>query len=73
MVVAQAKAKYATYPNPGASHWVHSRYEQLGGQFIETYESDRKMKIAVKKYESAKKKHLEAKGGKKGEKKKDKK
>lgn len=49
MVVAQARAKYATYPSPGASAWVHQRYEQLGGRFLETTEVDRLKKIAQKK------------------------
>ena len=33
MVVFQAKAKYRIYPSPGASHWVHQRYIELGGKF----------------------------------------
>ena len=33
MVVFQAKAKYRVYPSPGASHWVHQRYLELGGKF----------------------------------------
>ena len=33
MVVTQAKAKYRIYPSPGASHWVHRRYLELGGNF----------------------------------------
>jgi len=33
MVVFQAKAKYRIYPSPGASHWVHQRYLELGGKF----------------------------------------
>ncbi len=33
MVVTQAKAKYRIYPSPGASHWVHRRYLELGGRF----------------------------------------
>lgn len=33
MVVTQAKAKYRIYPSPGASHWVHRRYIELGGRF----------------------------------------
>jgi hypothetical protein len=71
MIVAQARAKYATYPSPGASNWVHKRYIELGGQFIETHEQDRRLKIAQKKYENAKRKHLsEKKDDKKGEKKK---
>lgn len=36
MIIAQAKAKYSTYPNPAASHWVHTKYEQSGGKFINT-------------------------------------
>jgi hypothetical protein len=33
LVVMQAKAKYRIYPSPGASHWVHRRYIELGGRF----------------------------------------
>jgi hypothetical protein len=33
MVVMQAKAKYRIYPSPGASHWVHRRYIEMGGHF----------------------------------------
>ena len=33
MVVSQAKARYRIYPSPGASHWVHQRYLELGGRF----------------------------------------
>jgi hypothetical protein len=36
MVIAQAKAKYSTYPNPAASHWVRERYVQSGGRFIDS-------------------------------------
>jgi hypothetical protein len=38
MVVSQAKAKYRIYPSPGASHWVHRRYLELGGKFIASEE-----------------------------------
>jgi hypothetical protein len=34
MIIAQAKAKYSRYPNPAASHWVHEKYVQSGGKFI---------------------------------------
>ena len=61
MIVAQAKAKYSNYPNPGASHWVHERYVQSGGKFIDTTEADRRRGIEKKKFESKKKKHLEEK------------
>ena len=50
-IVAMAKAKYSNYPNPGASAWVHKRYVQAGGQFIETSEKDRRAKMAQKKHE----------------------
>ena len=50
-IVAMAKAKYSNYPNPGASNWVHKRYVQAGGQFIETTEATRRKKMAQKKHE----------------------
>ena len=46
MVVTQAKAKYRIYPSPGASHWVHRRYLELGGKFEDTSEKTRREKIA---------------------------
>ena len=58
MIVAQAKAKYSNYPNPGASHWVHKTYVEHGGRFIETTEQDRKMGIAKKKHEKEKSEKL---------------
>ena len=61
MIVAQAKAKYSTYPNPGASHWVHKRYVESGGKFIETTEEDRRKGMEKKKSERLKRKHLEEK------------
>lgn len=36
MVIAQARAKYAKYPSPAASHWVHQQYVKYGGKFIIT-------------------------------------
>jgi hypothetical protein len=38
LVVMQAKAKYRIYPSPGASHWVHRRYLELGGKFQDSAE-----------------------------------
>ena len=49
MFVAQAKAKYSKWPNPGASAWVAKKYQQAGGQYIETTEADRRRKMAQKK------------------------
>jgi hypothetical protein len=71
MIVAQARAKYSSYPNPGASAWVHKRYTQSGGQFIETNEATRKVTMAKRKQDKEKAKHLETKkDDKKGDKKK---
>ena len=71
MIVAQARAKYSSYPNPGASAWVHKRYIQSGGQFIETTEATRRVAMAKRKEDREKAKHLETKkDDKKGDKKK---
>ena len=60
-IVAMARAKYSSYPNPGASAWVHKRYVQSGGQFIETSEATRKVTMAKRKQDKEKAKHLEEK------------
>lgn len=70
MIVAQARAKYSSYPNPGASAWVHKRYTQSGGQFIETTEVDRRKGIEKKKFESKKHENVETKKDVKKDKKK---
>ncbi len=49
MLIAQAKAKFSTYPNPAASHWVHQKYEQAGGKFIDTSDPVYKRQILQKK------------------------
>ena len=36
MVVAQARSKFTTYPSPAAAHWVHTRYSQMGGQYVKS-------------------------------------
>jgi hypothetical protein len=36
MITAQARSKFTTYPSPAAAHWVHSRYNQLGGQYVKS-------------------------------------
>jgi len=73
MIVAQAKAKYSNYPNPGASHWVHERYIQSGGKFIETNEQTRKLEMRKKKHASDVKKKSVTVASKKNDSKKDKK
>ena len=60
-IVAMARAKYSSYPNPGASAWVHKKYSQSGGQFVETTEATRKVAMAKKKEDKEKSKHLENK------------
>ena len=49
MVVMQAKARYRVYPSPGASHWVHKRYLELGGKF-EDSEKVQERKEAIQKF-----------------------
>ena len=49
MFVAQAKAKYSKWPNPGASAWVSKKYKEAGGQYTETTEADRRHNMAIKK------------------------
>lgn len=54
MVVGQAKAKYRIYPSPGASHWVHRRYLELGGKFEDSLERQKRemlMDRAKKRFE----------------------
>jgi hypothetical protein len=36
MVTTQAKTRFAKYPSPAAAHWVHTKYVQLGGQFVQS-------------------------------------
>ena len=49
MVVTQAKQRYRIYPSPGASHWVHRRYLELGGTMIDS-EDVAKRKEAMKHF-----------------------
>lgn len=74
MIIMQAKAKFAKYPSPGASHWVHSEYVKHGGQFAEVNENTRQKKMAKKHFEEKKREQLAARSEKtkeheKGEKK----
>ena len=50
MIIMQARARFATYPSPGASHWVHQEYEKHGGQFEETSEVTKRKKELLRKY-----------------------
>ena len=64
MVVFQAKAKYRIYPSPGASHWVHQRYLELGGKF-EDSEKLAERKALQKKMIDRRKEMIEKKSSKK--------
>ena len=35
MYVAQAKARFRTFPSPTASSWVRSQYVKAGGKFVD--------------------------------------
>jgi hypothetical protein len=61
MFVAQARAKYSSYPNPGASAWVSKKYQQAGGRYIETTEATRRAGMAKKKKENEDSKERENK------------
>lgn len=71
-IVAMAKAKYSNYPNPGASNWVHKTYVEKGGQFIESSEKDRRVKMEKKKAEKKNEKERLTKKEDKNSSKKDK-
>jgi len=36
LITTQAKTRFSKYPSPAAAHWVHSKYVQLGGQFVDS-------------------------------------
>ena len=36
MITMQAKTRFSKYPSPAAAHWVHAKYLQLGGKFVES-------------------------------------
>jgi len=57
MIIARAKAKYATYPNPAASHWVHEEYVRYGGKFVEGSDRDRET-LMTRYREMMKRKHV---------------
>ena len=60
MVVSQAKTKYRTYPSPGASHWVHQRYVELGGKFEKSTDHTARKAAMKKLWESKLKQKREA-------------
>lgn len=59
MLVVQAKAKFVKFPSPTASAWVHHKYTQMGGRFVDTHKEAQR-KRAVKAAQDIAKKHHEA-------------
>jgi len=46
MITTQAKTRFAKYPSPAAAHWVHAKYIQMGGKFVDSKkEKDQKKKV----------------------------
>jgi hypothetical protein len=69
MYVAQARAKYRTFPSPGASRWVHDQYVKHGGRFVDSED----LKKKVRNSKEAKKRIAEHKAKSSKDEKKDKK
>ena len=57
MVVFQAKAKYRVYPSPGASHFVHQRYLELGGKFEDSEKAAERKKTIKHILEERRERH----------------
>jgi hypothetical protein len=57
MVVTQAKTKYRIYPSPGASHWVHKRYLELGGKFEDSEKVAARKKLIAEYSERVREMH----------------
>jgi hypothetical protein len=70
MIVVQARAKYHPYPSPGASHWVHKKYVEMGGEFIHTDENTRQADIHRRQFLKKRKELLAKRHAKKSNKEK---
>lgn len=58
MIIMQAKARFSTYPSPGASHWVHDQYIKHGGQFAEASLVTRAEKLRKRHFEEKRREAL---------------
>lgn len=60
-ITAQARSRFPKYPSPAAAHWVHAKYQQLGGKFVESKSQidPRFRDIAQEKQEAKEKKEKE--------------
>ena len=70
MIIVQARARFAKYPSPGASHWVHEQYIKHGGQFVDVSSRTRQEKMAKMHFEAKKREMLAKRGKKEDDKKK---
>jgi len=61
LCVMQAKTKFAKYPSPAASHWVHEHYVQEGGRFMDSSTVARRKELMAKQFERKKKEHAKNK------------
>lgn len=59
LYVAQAKARYHTWPSPTAAKWVHDHYAQAGGRFVD---SEKKVDPRFKDKDKSKEKDQKKKG-----------
>ncbi len=57
LVQHQARYRFAQFPSPAASAWMHKRYTDMGGRFRDTHnEEDAKVAHKIKEKRSAKEK-----------------
>ena len=66
LLTMQARAKFVKYPSPTASKWVHQRYLEMGGKFVDTAAEERKRKAVnaareIAKHTRERKKHKKEK------------
>lgn len=57
MIISQARARFATYPSPAASHWVHDQYTKSGGKFFDPAEVNRRKEAAEQYREAMSQRH----------------
>ena len=67
MFVVQAHAKFEKWPSLAASKWVHEKYVQAGGKFIDP--ADRKRQVLAAKQFGNRDDNEDAKNGAKDDKK----
>lgn len=62
LLTMQARAKFVKYPSPTASKWVHTKYLEMGGKFVDTKAEARKNRaVKAAKEIAEKRRHKEKK------------